>query len=545
MSMIPPDADRKGPFERVATPAEAVDRLAQLYDEAAQALRGAVERFLKTGEVAVAGRPARCSAIPSCALIYEPNGPPPSSPRAYAKFSEAGVYAITVTQPADFRAYLLEQLEPLVSEYGAHIEVGVGDQEIPYPYVIESGDELTRGGADAAELARYFPIPSLATIGDETADGEFVHDHERPLALFDAPRVDYSLRRLVHYTGSDWRAMQPWVLLTNYHRYVDQFVHWGLKQLRCRPARSKRWSFRATSTIDRSLTPEEAELKAMGVAWHRFQMPAYHLVRNDGRGVTSGQHRRRAGQRQEHHRPHRGAAPPLLADGRPLRGPAAVAAHRRLRARARLSAAGQHPRRRGAADDADPGDRRGAGRPAAGGRAGDGREGRGAEAPAAHRHRRHQRRPQLGAALVEGAPAASTSRGPSRSTWNRRRSRPRASACACPTARCSASPTSRCTARSSCRARPTPSTSARSASTCRSASRRSGVLQSDRRLAALAQAQELRRAAVPVTSRIGRRCVSARSGDAAPAGASSNRSLRTRPFRRTVTDTITITGVPT
>ena len=24
----------------------------------------------------------------------------------------------------------------------------------------------------------------------------------------------------------------------------------------------------------------------MGVAWHRFQMPAYHLVRDDGRGVT-------------------------------------------------------------------------------------------------------------------------------------------------------------------------------------------------------------------------------------------------------------------
>ena len=35
----------------------------------------------------------------------------------------------------------------------------------------------------------------------------------------------------MHYTGSDWRAMQPWVLLTNYHRYVDQFIHWALKQL--------------------------------------------------------------------------------------------------------------------------------------------------------------------------------------------------------------------------------------------------------------------------------------------------------------------------
>ena len=51
------------------------------------------------------------------------------------------------------------------------------------------------------------------------------------LALFDAVRVDYSLRRLVHYTGSDWRHVQSWILLTNYHRYIDQFLQWGLTQL--------------------------------------------------------------------------------------------------------------------------------------------------------------------------------------------------------------------------------------------------------------------------------------------------------------------------
>ena len=402
--MIPSNETAKGPFARVATPEEAVDRLAQLYDEAAQALRGAVERFLKTGEPPSAATRA-LFRYPELRLTYQPaGGPAPTSPRAYAKFSEPGVYAITVTQPADFRAYLMEQLRPLVTEYGAHIEVGVGDQEIPYPYVIESGDELTRGGADAVELARYFPSPSLATIGDETADGEFVHDHERPLALFDAPRVDYSLRRLVHYTGSDWRAMQPWVLLTNYHRYVDQFVQWGLKQLHSDPAVEK-VILPGNVAIDRSLTPEEAELKAMGVAWHRFQMPAYHLVRSDGRGVSLvniGVGPANAKNITDHIAV---LQAPLLADGRPLRRLAAVAADRRLRSGACLSASRQHPRRRGAADDADPGDRRGAGRLAAGGGQGDGREGRRAEAAAAHRHRRHQRRPQLGAALVEGAPA--------------------------------------------------------------------------------------------------------------------------------------------
>ena len=56
----------------------------------------------------------------------------------------------------------LEQLTPLVAEYGAEIEVDVGDQEIAYPYVFETGDELGRGGATAADLARYFPAPSLA-----------------------------------------------------------------------------------------------------------------------------------------------------------------------------------------------------------------------------------------------------------------------------------------------------------------------------------------------------------------------------------------------
>ncbi len=52
-----------------------------------------------------------------------------------------------------------------------------------------------------------------------------------PLAMFDAVRVDYSLKRIQHYTGTHWRDMQPWILLTNYHRYVDQFIVWGVEQL--------------------------------------------------------------------------------------------------------------------------------------------------------------------------------------------------------------------------------------------------------------------------------------------------------------------------
>ncbi len=56
-----------------------------------------------------------------------------------------------------------------------------------------------------------------------------------PLALFDAVRVDYSLKRLQHYTGTHWGLTQPWILLTNYHRYVDQFIGWARAQLHRQP----------------------------------------------------------------------------------------------------------------------------------------------------------------------------------------------------------------------------------------------------------------------------------------------------------------------
>jgi AMP nucleosidase len=281
----PPEAGVTGKFERVATPAAAVDRLAELYAQAVDSLRAAVERFLEDGVPPSAEVRARFR-YPQLRVTYQPEGVPPSSARAFAKFTEAGVYSTTVTQPEDFRAYLLEQLEPLVAEFGAEIEVGVGAQEIPYPYVYESGDELGRGGASASELARFFPVPSLTAVGDEIADGAFDirPGFERPISLFDAARVDYSLRRLVHYTGSDWRAMQPWVLLTNYHRYVDQFVRWGLEQLRVGAA--EKIVLPGNVTIDATSTPEEAEAQAAGVLWHRFQMPAYHVVRADGRGVS-------------------------------------------------------------------------------------------------------------------------------------------------------------------------------------------------------------------------------------------------------------------
>ena len=278
-----PDA---GLFQRAATPSDAVERLQRLYAAASEAIRVSVARYGAEGRAPTPYERARFR-YPALRLTYAPEGAPPSNARAYAKFSEAGVYSTTVTHPKDFAPYLLEQLLPLAQEYGATIETGMSEQEIPYPYVFESGDELGRNGAVAADLARFFPPPSLEVVGDEIADGTFDLSAaaERPLALFDAVRTDYSLRRLVHYTGSDWRAMQPWVLLTNYHRYVDQFVGWGLDQL-AEDEVAVKLVLPGNVTIERGCPRAEAEARVAAVVWHRYQMPAYHLVRKNGEGIS-------------------------------------------------------------------------------------------------------------------------------------------------------------------------------------------------------------------------------------------------------------------
>lgn len=272
----------------VLSPEQAVDRLAELHAAAVAALRAALARFVVDGTVPDAAARARFR-YPELRLTWQPSGPPPFTRRAWAKFQTPGVYATTITQPEVFRRYLLQQLRPLVEEYGAALAVGPSRQEIPYPYVLDNGDELFQGQVTPGELARHFPTPMLSAVGDEVADGMWQTQPGAPLplALFDAVRVDYSLRRLVHYTGTDWRAVQPWILLTNYQRYVDQFVRWALDELARPEGPYERLVLPGGGVVRRGEERVAAERLAQEAPWDRFQMPSYHLCRGgDGEGVS-------------------------------------------------------------------------------------------------------------------------------------------------------------------------------------------------------------------------------------------------------------------
>ena len=270
------------------TPTQAVERLIDLHSDATSSLKAALDRYFATRQPP-SPEERKSFCYPELRVTYEAKGVMPSFARAYAKFQSPGIYTTTVTQPSHFRRYLIEQLSHLVKDYDATITVSRSTQEIPYPYVLEQGDDLGGNGLTAAELALYFPSPQLAHVGDEIADGDFTlqNDGDFPLALFDAVRVDYSLKRLQHYTGTDWRHMQHWILLTNYHRYVDQFISWGRQQLQDPNSPYASLHLPGHKTVAPGMTLDEGHAVTEESPWHKFQMPAYHLKGKDGaNGVT-------------------------------------------------------------------------------------------------------------------------------------------------------------------------------------------------------------------------------------------------------------------
>src|SRR5690606_18077868 len=78
-----------------------------------------------------------------------------------------------------------------------------------------------------------FDLPDLSAMDDGIANGSHtvLPGEAQPLSLFTAPRVDYSLHRLRHYTGTAPEWFQNFVLFTNYQFYIDEFVRLGRAEM--------------------------------------------------------------------------------------------------------------------------------------------------------------------------------------------------------------------------------------------------------------------------------------------------------------------------
>ena len=266
------------------TPDEALDKLEALYDDAVNALREAIAAYINESRLPDETQRAQGLFVyPQLRVCWDGDGSKAQKTRAYGRFTHPGCYTTTITRPGLFGSYLREQLILLYEDYGATIEVSPSQHEIPYPYVID-GSALTLDRSMSAGLTRHFPTTELAQIGDETADGIFHPTEFYPLSHFDARRVDFSLARLRHYTGTPVEHFQPFVLFTNYTRYVDEFVRWGCSQILDPDSPYVALSCAGGSWITADTEAPEAAISDL--AWKKHQMPAWHLITADGQGIT-------------------------------------------------------------------------------------------------------------------------------------------------------------------------------------------------------------------------------------------------------------------
>ncbi|MEE4205789.1 MAG: AMP nucleosidase [Erythrobacter sp.] len=265
-----------------------LEQLQQHYSDAVKTLREDVIAYGRNGTIPpMRKRQDGSYAYPELTLRYSgrdsSGAETDDRTRAFGRLEMAGTYTTTITRPDLFAPYLKEQLELIAAEYEVTVTVGRSRQEIPFPYVLDGEAGAAMVGIAPQEIGQYFPSTDLALIGDELADGiEFDEDRDMPLSLFDALRTDYSLARLAHYTGTRVEDFQDFILFTNYHRYVDEFVNWGAKQI----GKDGYTALTGAGGLHITDPADNAQAQLNDTAWRRHQMPAYHLMREDRLGIT-------------------------------------------------------------------------------------------------------------------------------------------------------------------------------------------------------------------------------------------------------------------
>ena len=214
----------------------------------------------------------------------------PHTRLSYGFVAGPGRYETTLTRPDLFADYHLRQFELLLNNHGGELEVGTSSQPIPIHFSFADHDHVEGHlSAERRALMRdVFDLPDLTVMDDGIANGthEPAPGEALPLSLFTAPRVDYSLQRLRHYSGTAPEWFQNFVLFTNYQFYIDEFIRLGRAAMQD-PASDYVAFVEPGNVVTRRVGLAAQAVDALGQEPPRLpQMPAYHLVRKDASGIT-------------------------------------------------------------------------------------------------------------------------------------------------------------------------------------------------------------------------------------------------------------------
>jgi AMP nucleosidase len=270
--------------ERFTDAAAAVARLDEIYERNAAFLRERFENYLN-GEPPV----RRVRATYPFIRVTTQTHARVDSRLAYGFVSGPGRHETTVTRPDLFRRYFTQQIGLLLDNHGVPIEIGESCEPIPihFAYRRDIGAESgILGAAPGNSLKDTFDTPDLATIDDAIVDGRVLSlpGAPIPLAMFRAARVDYSLHRLYHYTGTAPEHFQNFVIFTNYQFYVDAFARI------CR-ARMAAGAPNGVAFVEPGdVVTRNARFGSIGATnappERMPQMPAFHLVEPDDGGIS-------------------------------------------------------------------------------------------------------------------------------------------------------------------------------------------------------------------------------------------------------------------
>ena len=98
--------------------------------------------------------------------------------------------------------------------------------------------------------------------------------------------MDYSLKRLRHYSGTAPEHFQNFVLFTNYQFYIDEFIKLGHAEM-AQPDSDYIAFVEPGNVVTRRVGLPAEPVDALGKAPPRLpQMPGYHLIRRDHSGIT-------------------------------------------------------------------------------------------------------------------------------------------------------------------------------------------------------------------------------------------------------------------